>query len=122
MKERILNKKADFFKTVVSVAVLIGFLGIQFHSFIHHHDVHNHLETGSQSTDDIIIDISSNDEDTESVECLTCVLTKHVNTISNTSAPYHSVQSELISVSVPSNHAKDVYFISLSLRGPPLVV
>lgn len=45
MKKRIQNKETNFFNAVVSLAVLVGFLSIQFHSFVHHHeDIHDHSE------------------------------------------------------------------------------
>lgn len=121
MNKEIKNITLNFFRSATAITVLIGFLSIQFHSFVHHHDVHIHHETENHSVDGIIIDTSSDEVQTESVDCPTCVLPKHANTISNTNDLLYSELSELVSVRIQDKHTKDLYFIGLSLRGPPIV-
>lgn len=84
MKKRIQNKETNFFNAVVSLAVLVGFLSIQFHSFVHHHeDIHDHSEHHDSNHLGDVYFIDDKSDDSLTTECPTCVLTKHVNSVTN---------------------------------------
>jgi hypothetical protein len=127
VKKRIQNKGIHFFKTVVSLTVLIGFLCIQLHSFAHSHDDHishhhHHEDCDGHSHDDSEGEDSHNEDETESDDCPTCVLTKHIDTFPNNVYLKHLTDGKQLVLIADVEVKKGQNFVNLSLRGPPPVV
>ena len=106
-------------KSVISIALLVGFLCIQFHSFSHTHldlfETHNDShQTKNSSIDGLVIS-----EGYTTLDCSVCVLTKHLN---SDVSQYHSSSLPLslqvldINQNEPFSNLDDTLF---NLRAPP---
>lgn len=108
----------------IAIAILIGLLGIQLHSFTHHHpDGHNSHHTEQQ------VDVFNSDQlleapedETLSADCISCVLVKHSNSVFTQSNYEFIAFSNDNLLCVSSSKTLSSTYSHLRLRGPPFVV
>lgn len=124
MKTGIQTINPNFFRSVTAITVLIGFLSIQFHSFVHHHadDHYPASDYNHELSGEVLSDSESDDHNLYTVDCTTCVLTKHIDSKSYNGNFLYSVENKLGLLTRHFEYKEDLYYSYLSLRGPPSVV
>ena len=106
----------------ISLALLVGFLSIQFHSFSHSHFDVLEAHDDSYKVENSTFDTEVNSETYSNVLCTVCLLTKHLNSDIN---QYHSSSLPLslqvldININEPFSNFDLPLF---NLRAPPFNV
>ena len=116
------KKNKAYSNRFLSIAVLIGFLSLQFHSFSHIDlDKLSSDERAHQTENTTTSQIhghSSSDEDI-SVDCPDCVLTKHLQAdISQEAIPFHNEDVSFVSGIENSLVFESIHHL-FQLRAPP---
>ncbi len=117
------TKNTTFIQRYVSLAVFIGFLCIQFHSFTHVHiDSFSTTENTHQNElfDSHQIAGQSSSDVEELVDCVDCVLTKHLQSNVLLSEFRHLDVSSGLNVSTTDTLLLQLSVNLFQLRAPPV--
>ena len=122
---KLIPKKLSFLleSRAISIAVLVGFLCIQFHSFSHIDFSSIDIEHGIQKTENVLnkLDNQSPEEHDITIECPDCVLAKHIQTDALQSETLQADRSSKILLVSQTKSISYSAYPSHHLRAPPLV-